>query len=135
MILSQPLPLTGRDFDNLEPNEQTQYLHGALVKVGLFPAKTPISLLQGIIRVMQANLNTSYQPRTRYEDVVHLINAEKGDTNERKMRETQWGYHVTQLNTMLVPGNHMTMSSTSQVEQWIMTLWQKLNYINNPLLK
>ncbi|MBD2812214.1 amino acid adenylation domain-containing protein [Xenorhabdus sp. Vera] len=135
MILSQPLPLTRRDFDNLEPDEQTQYLHGELVKAGLFPAKTPISLLQGIIRVMQANLNTSYQPRTRYEGVVHLINAEKGDTDERKMRETQWGYHVTQLNTMLVPGNHMTMLSTSQVEQWIMTLWQKLNYINNPLLK
>ncbi|OTA16216.1 Amino acid adenylation [Xenorhabdus vietnamensis] len=132
MILNQPLPLTRQDFDGLEPDEQIQCLHNALVKAGLFPAKTPMSLLQGVIRVMQANLNTGYIPRTRFEGLVHLINAEKGDLNERKTRETQWNLHVTELNTMLVPGNHMTMLSMPQVEQWLTGLWQKLDYMNNP---
>nr|WP_319939567.1 alpha/beta fold hydrolase [Xenorhabdus sp. psl] len=135
MILDQPLPLTRQGFDNLDLDEQTQSLQSALVKAGLFPAKTPISLLQGIIRVMQANLNTGYQPQTRYGGLVHLINAEKGDTDERRRREAQWRTHVAQLNTILVPGNHMTMLSSPQVDQLITQLWQKLNYINNPLLK
>ncbi len=134
MILDQPLPLTRQDFDPLSPDEQTQYLHNSLVKAGLFPAKTPVSLLQGIIRVMQANLNTGYQPRTRYKGLVHLVNAEQGDTDERKTREHQWNNHVAQLNTILTPGNHMTMLSTPQIEQWLPKLWQELSYMNNPLL-
>ncbi|WP_411354714.1 amino acid adenylation domain-containing protein [Xenorhabdus khoisanae] len=132
MILNQPLPLTRQDFDNLAPDEQIQFLHSALVKAGLFPVKTPISLLQGVIRVMQANLNTRYIPRTRYEGLVHLISAENGDTDERKTRETQWSTHVAKLNTMLAPGNHMTMLSTPQVEHWLTQLWQTLDYTNNP---
>nr|WP_281244126.1 alpha/beta fold hydrolase [Xenorhabdus japonica] len=132
MLLDQPIPLTRQDFDGREPDEQIQYLHNALVKVGLFSAKTPISLLQGVIRVMHANLNTGYIPRTRYEGIVHLINAEKGDLDERRTRETQWSLHATELNTMLVPGNHMTMLSMPQVEQWLTELWQKLDYMNTP---
>ncbi|MDC9595329.1 thioesterase domain-containing protein [Xenorhabdus anantnagensis] len=131
MILEQPLPLSKQDFDGLTSDEQIQLLHNALVKAGLFPAKTPISLLQGVIRVMQANLNTGYIPRTRYEGLVHLINAEKGNLDERKTRETQWSLHATELNTMLVPGNHMTMLSCPQIEQWLSGLWQKLDYMTN----
>ncbi|BET96662.1 hypothetical protein TCT1_15830 [Xenorhabdus sp. TCT-1] len=126
MILNQPLPLTRQDFANLSADEQIQHLHSALVKVGLFPAKTPISLLQGIVRVMQANLNTGYIPRTRYEGSVHLINAEESNKDERRTRETQWRLHVAELNTMVVSGNHMTMLSAPQVGQWVTSLWQKL---------
>ncbi|OKP02420.1 Amino acid adenylation [Xenorhabdus eapokensis] len=126
MILNQSLPLTRQDFDDLAPDEQIQHLHRALVKVGLFPAKTPISLLQGIVRVMQANLNTGYIPRTRYEGLMHLINAEEGDKDERRVRETQWRLHVAELNTMVVSGNHMTMLSAPYVGQWITSLWQNI---------
>ncbi|MBD2786510.1 alpha/beta fold hydrolase, partial [Xenorhabdus sp. DI] len=52
LILEKPLALTRPDLDDLTPDEQIQHLHNALVKAGLFPAKTPISLLQGIVRVM-----------------------------------------------------------------------------------
>ncbi|MDC9595208.1 thioesterase domain-containing protein, partial [Xenorhabdus sp. IM139775] len=132
LILEKPLPLTRPDLDDLAPDEQIQRLHHALVKAGLFPAKTPISLLQGIVRVMQANLNTGYIPRTRYQGRVHLINAEKGDWDERRTRETQWGLLVAELSTMLVPGNHMTMLSAPQVGQWIAKLWQALDCMRNP---
>ncbi|MBE8586411.1 amino acid adenylation domain-containing protein, partial [Xenorhabdus griffiniae] len=125
MILNQPLPLARQDFANLAADEQIQHLHSALVKAGLFPAKTPISLLQGIIRVMQANLNTSYIPRARYKGLVHLVNAEEGDKNERRSRETQWRLLVAELNTIVVPGNHMTLLSTPHVGQWVTRLWQK----------
>ncbi|OKP02811.1 Amino acid adenylation [Xenorhabdus thuongxuanensis] len=130
MILNQSLPLTRQDFDDLSPDEQIQHLHSALVKVGLFPAKTPISLLQGIVRVMQANLNTGYIPRTRYEGSVHLINAEEGNKDKRRTRETQWRLHVAELNTMVVSGNHMTMLSAPHVRQWITSLWQNIEKFN-----
>ncbi|WP_156933349.1 non-ribosomal peptide synthetase, partial [Xenorhabdus cabanillasii] len=129
MMLSQPLPLTKQDFDDLDPNEQIKYLLHALVNAGLLPAKTPTSLLQGIIRVMQANLNTCYTPRTCYEGLVHLISAEEGDAEETKTRETMWRTYVTQLNPMLVPGNHMTMLSMPQTKHWVAQLWQKLEYM------
>ncbi|PHM69304.1 Amino acid adenylation [Xenorhabdus kozodoii] len=132
MILDQPLPLARQDIADLAPDEQIQSLHNALVKTGLFPAKTPISMLQGVVRVMQANLNTGYIPRTRYEGLVHLINAEESDLDERQTREIQWRLHVSELNTMLAPGNHMTMLSMPQVRQWITMLWQKLDYLRNP---
>ncbi|WP_071827427.1 non-ribosomal peptide synthetase [Xenorhabdus bovienii] len=132
MILDRPLPLTKQDFDDLAPDEQLQYLLRALVNAGLFPAKTPISLLQGVVRVMQANLNTCYTPRTRYEGLVHLISAEEGDVDETKTRETLWNTHAAQLNTMHVPGNHMTMLSSPQIEHFVTGLWQKLDYANNP---
>nr|WP_323872207.1 non-ribosomal peptide synthetase [Xenorhabdus sp. 18] len=132
LILEKPLALTRPDLDDLAPDEQIQHLHNALVKAGLFPAKTPISLLQGIVRVMQANLNTCYIPRTRYAGRVHLINAEKGDLAERRTRETRWALHVAELNTRRVPGNHMTMLSAPQVGQWIAQLWQELDCMRNP---
>ncbi|MDX7989230.1 amino acid adenylation domain-containing protein, partial [Xenorhabdus sp. 12] len=132
MILDTPLPLIRQQFEKLDTDEQTQLLHNSLVQAGLFPAKTPISMLQGIIRVMQANLNTRYIPRSRYEGVVHVISAEEGDKDERENRETQWSNHIGKLNTMLARGNHMTMLSSPQIEHWIMELWQKMDYINNP---
>ncbi|PHM72994.1 non-ribosomal peptide synthetase [Xenorhabdus sp. KJ12.1] len=126
MILDQPLSLTRQDFENLTQNEQHQLLHNALIKAGLFPAKTSVSLLQGIIRVMQANLNTRYIPRTRYEGLVHLINAEDENPDEIKNRETQWRTHVAELDAMPVSGNHMTMLSTPSTKLWVGKLWQKL---------
>jgi amino acid adenylation domain-containing protein len=124
MILNQPLPLTRQDIETRTPDEQTQLLHNTLVQAGLFAAKTPTSLLQGIIRVMQANLNTRYIPRTGYAGKVHLISAEEGSADEKETRESQWSTHVTQLDVMLVPGNHMTMLSMPSTGSWVNTLWQ-----------
>ncbi|MDC9603589.1 non-ribosomal peptide synthetase [Xenorhabdus griffiniae] len=130
MILNQPLPLSRQDFANLSADEQIQYLHSALIKAGLFPAKTPISLLQGIVHVMQANLNTSYIPRDRYEGRVHLVNAEEGDKDERRTRETQWRLLVAELDTIVVPGNHMTLLSAPHVKQWVTRLWQNIEKLS-----
>ncbi|WP_340614285.1 amino acid adenylation domain-containing protein [Xenorhabdus thailandensis] len=130
MILNQPLPLSRQDFANLAADEQIQYLHSALIKAGLFPAKTPVSLLQGIVHVMQANLNTRYIPRDRYEGRVHLVNAEEGDKDERRTRETQWRLLVAELDTIVVPGNHMTLLSAPHVEQWVTRLWQNIEKLS-----
>ncbi|MEX0444815.1 hypothetical protein [Xenorhabdus sp. SGI246] len=48
---------------------------------------------------------------------------------ETKTREAMWSTYVTQLNSMLAPGNHMTMLSTPQTKHWIAQLWQKLEYM------
>nr|WP_269749532.1 non-ribosomal peptide synthetase [Xenorhabdus lircayensis] len=131
MILSEPLPLTRQDFEGKDHSEQLQYLHQALVRAGLFTAHSPISLLQGVVQVMQANLNTCYTPRTRYNGHVHLINAKEGDIEETRTHANQWKAYDAQLSTMLVSGNHMTMLSIPNVEPFVTELWQKLDYIKD----
>ncbi|PHM46881.1 Amino acid adenylation [Xenorhabdus miraniensis] len=132
MMLTQPLPFTRQDFENQEPDEQIQLLLRTLVNVGIFPANSSTSMLQGIVQVMQANLNASYTPSARYEGLVHLINAKEGDVDKTETRENLWSKHVAQLNTMIVSGNHMTMLSNPQVKQLATWLWEKLDYVNKP---
>ncbi|WP_187650141.1 non-ribosomal peptide synthetase, partial [Xenorhabdus indica] len=135
MMLTQPLPFTRQDFENQESDEQIQLLLRTLVNVGIFPAHASMSLLQGIVQVMQANLNTNYTPSARYEGLAHLINAKEGDVDETENRKNMWSKHVTQLNTMIVSGNHMTMLSNPQVKQFATWLWEELDYVNNPNLE
>ncbi|AOM39426.1 non-ribosomal peptide synthetase [Xenorhabdus hominickii] len=128
MLLDQPLPLTRQDFEGQKHSEQLRYLHQALIRTGLFTANSPISMLQGIVQVMQANLNTCYTPRDRYQGLVHLINAKEGNKEETEINSTRWQTHVVQLSTMLVEGNHMTMLSIPNVKPFVDVLWQKLSY-------
>ncbi|WP_416776026.1 alpha/beta fold hydrolase [Xenorhabdus budapestensis] len=125
MILNQPLPLTRKDFEEQSESEQLQYLYQELIRSGLFTTHSSISLLQGIVQVMQANLNTCYTPHTHYNGLVHLINAKEEDMQETQGHITRWKTHVTQLNTMLAPGNHMTMLSMPNVKIFINALWPK----------
>ncbi|MBI6548982.1 amino acid adenylation domain-containing protein [Xenorhabdus sp. VLS] len=128
MMLRQPLPLTQQDFEGQDHSEQLQYLHQALVSSRLFTANSPISLLQGIVQVMHANLNTCYTPRTNYDGRVHLINAKEENIDEAQAHARQWKTYVTELSMMRVSGNHITMLSIPNVEPFIAALWQELNY-------
>ncbi|KFF61974.1 hypothetical protein IW00_18775 [Pectobacterium brasiliense] len=127
MILTQPLALTRSQFVDMAQEEQIKQLHRALVKAGIFSTHTTTLLLQGIVQVMQANLNTVYTPRTRYEGGIYLVSAKEGDTDERTTNDSEWRKHVTQLDPVLMPGNHMTMLSMPQVERLADWLWQTLN--------
>ncbi|WP_228864668.1 non-ribosomal peptide synthetase [Xenorhabdus sp. PB30.3] len=126
MMLTQPLTLTRQDFENLTEDEQIILLLQALVDVELFPENTEKPLLQGIVQVMQANLNSSYTPHSCYNGPVYLINAQGGNIDEIATRENIWRQYVTQLNTEIVPGNHMTMLSNPQVKQLATLLWKIL---------
>ncbi|MGI8443339.1 non-ribosomal peptide synthase/polyketide synthase [Pectobacterium versatile] len=127
MILTQPLALTRSQFVDVAPEKQIALLHRALVKAGIFSTHTTTSLLQGIVQVMQANLNTVYTPRARYEGGLYLVSAKEGDIDERTTNDSEWRTHVTQLDPVLMPGNHMTMLSMPQVERLADWLWQTLN--------
>uniref|UniRef100_UPI0012902FD9 amino acid adenylation domain-containing protein n=1 Tax=Xenorhabdus sp. KJ12.1 TaxID=1851571 RepID=UPI0012902FD9 len=126
MMLTQPLTLTRQDFENLTEDEQLILLLQALIDVELFPENTEKSLLQGIVQVMQANLNSNYTPRNCYNGPVYLINAQGENIDEIATRENIWRQYVTQLNTEIVPGNHMTMLSNPQVKQLATLLWKIL---------
>lgn len=126
MMLPHTLPLTRHDFIGLEPCEQIELLSETLIKVGFFPANAPLSLLQGIVQVMHANLNTIYIPRTCYQGLLHLINAEEGDNDETSLDIQNWKIHATQLNTTFVPGNHMTMLSEPNVRKLAEGLTKKI---------
>ncbi|WP_350307343.1 thioesterase domain-containing protein, partial [Photorhabdus viridis] len=131
MILTQPLPFTRQDFENQEPDEQIRSLLQALVNAGIFPENVSTSLLQGVVQVMQANLNTSYTPHTSYKGLVHLINAKEGDVDKTETHKKMWRRHVTQLSTIIAPGNHMTMLSSPHVNQLATLLWEKLDYVSS----
>ncbi|MFC3396063.1 amino acid adenylation domain-containing protein [Brenneria rubrifaciens] len=125
MLLTHPLALTRSDFDEMTPDEQIKKLHGALVSAGIFSPQMTTSVLLGIVQVMQANLNTVYTPRARYEGLVHLISAKEGDAVERETNEKQWRSHAAQFEMLLMPGNHMTMLSAPQVEK--LAAWLRVN--------
>ncbi|MBE5204763.1 hypothetical protein IG612_19735, partial [Pectobacterium sp. FL60-S17] len=84
------LALTRSQFVDMSPEEQITRLHRALVKAGIFSTHTTIALLQGIVQVMQANLNTVYTPRAHYDGAVYLVSAKEGDTDERTTNESEW---------------------------------------------
>ncbi|TPG63830.1 non-ribosomal peptide synthetase [Pseudomonas arsenicoxydans] len=127
LMLEKPLPLTRQDFSNLDPDAQIHCLLRALIYAGLLPDNTQMSVLQGVVRVIQANLNTCYTPQTRYEGLVHLINAEEGYVDDRQIREATWKTHVASAITMVTPGNHMTMLIRPQVAQFAAWLERQLS--------
>ncbi|WP_237385709.1 thioesterase domain-containing protein [Xenorhabdus sp. Sc-CR9] len=127
MMINQPLPLTKQDLEGLTHNEQILCLHQALVHARLFTANSPVSLLEGVVQVMQANLNTCYTPRAQYDGCVHFINAKEKNIDEIQDSVSQWENYASQLDTMLASGNHMTMLSMPHVRQLAPELWQNLN--------
>ncbi|MDR0218662.1 MAG: alpha/beta fold hydrolase [Enterobacteriaceae bacterium] len=117
LMLPQPLTLTRQDFAPLTADEQLRLLLQALINAGVFPANTEVSLLQGIVQVMQANLNTNYAPHIHFDGPVYLVSAKEDDRDDIATHENGWRNHVTQLNTVSISGNHMTMLSNPHVRQ------------------
>ncbi len=56
---------------------------------------------------------------------MRSANKAAEDMQETQGHITRWKTHVTQLNTMLAPGNHMTMLSMPNVKTFIDELWLK----------
>ncbi|CAI8787994.1 amino acid adenylation domain-containing protein [Kosakonia quasisacchari] len=110
--LNRELPITQEALLEMAPHQRLICLHQLLIETGIYTRNTPLSLLAGVFHVMFANLNTSYIPRTHYQGVLHMINAQEANAAEREQREAVWREHATHCSTLLSPGNHMTMLST-----------------------
>ncbi|UAY98444.1 alpha/beta fold hydrolase [Dickeya dadantii] len=132
MTLDQPLGLVREDFKGRDADAQLQFLFAVLKGAGLFPENAQITLLQGIVQVMQANLNSSYTPRARFHGQVHLVSAMDSDRRERQGMESGWRKHVEELGTLVVPGNHMTMLLRPNIESLADYLWLRLDTASNP---
>ncbi|NPE50869.1 amino acid adenylation domain-containing protein, partial [Dickeya dadantii] len=131
MTLDQPLGLVREDFKGRDADAQLQFLFAVLKGAGLFPENAQITLLQGIVQVMQANLNSSYTPRARFHGQVHLVSAMDSDRRERQGMESGWRKHVEELGTLVVPGNHMTMLLRPNIESLAGYLWLRLDTASN----
>ncbi|WP_200552224.1 amino acid adenylation domain-containing protein [Kosakonia sp. LAM2021] len=115
LMLNRELPITEDALLGMEPHQRLICLHQLLIEAGVYTRNTPLSLLAGVFHVLYANLNTSYIPRERYLGVLHSINAQEANGEEREQREAVWREYATQFTTLLSPGNHMTMLTIPHV--------------------
>ncbi|MCE4538920.1 alpha/beta fold hydrolase, partial [Pelomonas sp. P7] len=125
MRLIHPLPIKRHHFDDRDEDEQINHLLSHLVRARIFPASVSSSLLKCVVQVMQANLNTSYMPRDKFNGAIHLVNA--GDESGSSPHENNWTTLVEKIHLYTAPGNHMTMLSEPHVGQLVDKIWQHLS--------
>ena len=130
--LSKSLRLKAADFDGLNDERQLKLLLARLVDARLMPSGTPVSILRGIVRVFDTNLNTDYQPEGQYLGPVHLV-AVPQDTPEGGRQYdpddllARWRRFAPDVRFLDGPGNHMTLLQRPHIDA--VTAWVQ------PLLK
>jgi thioesterase domain-containing protein len=115
MRLERPLPLAACDFIGQTADGQIALLHSALIKAGLLGAATSSRALNSVVRVLQANLATSYSPRGRYLGTLRLISAADATDEELQRRVVGWRNYATTVKQAQITGNHMTVLSIPHV--------------------
>ena len=94
-----------------------------MVTVGLLPRGSRSEAIKGMVRVFDANLNTSYLPTARYAGEVAVGRIEESSclkraNDERQQRvDTTWHDHAGTVVEFMLPGNHMTLLNSPNVER------------------
>ena len=116
--LPQPVPLGARDLQGLSPDRQLAVLHEHLSRAGAFSPRMPAQALEGVARVLQANLCTGYRPTQRFDGPLHLVSArEAADPAARDTRIAAWRLHAPALVHRELPGNHLTVLARPHVDE------------------
>jgi arthrofactin-type cyclic lipopeptide synthetase C len=115
MAVDQPLGIRAVDLAPLDDAGRLQFLHQALVRVGMMPMRGKASALVGIVRTFGTALRTTYRPSAPYPDPLRLVTVRDTRTTadiDKRRREKQvqdWLPWAPRLSTWEGPGNHMTL--------------------------
>ncbi|MBB3121374.1 non-ribosomal peptide synthetase, partial [Massilia violacea] len=118
MDRGQALDLDRQRFAQLEADAQLEMLLASLCAAGVFPPRTPLAKLQGLLRVFGANLNTSYAPASPYAGPLVLLNADAAVTQAGTRRPVataqqkleRWRQYAPAATMRELPGsNHMNI--------------------------
>jgi len=129
--LSAPrsLGLTAAELIPLDYEQQLVLLRKYLIDVKLMPPNTNIQVLRNMVRVFEANSNTTYVPRGVYGGAVHVVwaaNDELKPANPpREPAIDGWRRWAPNAIPWHCPGNHMTMLAAPHVAtlaEWLRPL-------------
>ncbi|WP_153787866.1 non-ribosomal peptide synthetase, partial [Pseudomonas sp. EMN2] len=108
-------------FAQASDEEQLRQLHGAMVRVGLMPARSLPKALEGTVRTFASALRTRYQPTLGYSGPVGLVLVDDpsldaaGNAREQAKMQAGWQQLMPQLALWQGPGNHFSILKVPDV--------------------
>ncbi|MDF0732855.1 amino acid adenylation domain-containing protein, partial [Pseudomonas entomophila] len=119
---------TGRSLD-LDPGafaaaddeQQLAWLHQAMVRIGLLPARSTAQALHGIARTFASALRSEYRPPQDFAGPVGLVLVADptldaaGNQREQAAMLAGWQHLLPQLRVWRGPGNHFSILKAPQV--------------------
>ncbi|MDH0732056.1 amino acid adenylation domain-containing protein [Pseudomonas sichuanensis] len=108
-------------FAQASDEEQLRQLHGAMVRVGLMPARSLPKALEGTVRTFATALRTEYQPTLGYSGPVGLVLVDDpsldaaGNAREQAKMQAGWQQLMPQLALWQGPGDHFSILKVPDV--------------------
>jgi len=108
-------------FAQASDDEQLRQLHGAMVRVGLMPARSQPRALEGTVRTFASALRTRYRPTLGYSGPVGLVLVDdpgldaRGNAREQAAMQAGWQQLMPQLALWRGPGNHFSILKVPDV--------------------
>ncbi|CAM3876838.1 Tyrocidine synthase 3 [Pseudomonas reidholzensis] len=108
-------------FAQASDDEQLRQLHGAMVRVGLMPARSAPKALEGTVRTFATALRTRYRPTLGYSGPVGLVLVDDpsldaaGNAREQAAMQDGWQQLMPQLALWQGPGNHFSILKVPDV--------------------
>lgn len=121
LLLASRLRLTRKDFEKLDQKAQILRLEQELMRVGVLPQNAPRGLLEGVVRVFEANLRTTYHGGKLFDGTLWLVNAAESSENVEE-RVAGWYQKAVTVRCVILPGNHLTMllgKNAAHLAEWI----------------
>lgn len=114
MAAGKRLPVTARALAGLDQASVLDRLHGAMVSVGMLPARSSPQLLDGPVRAFGRCLRSAYLPKRSYpEPVGFVLLGERGDASERALAYvSHWRRYAPQAQFWRGEGDHMSVLRT-----------------------
>lgn len=115
----RPLKISREDFARLSASDRVPLLARAMVAVGLLSPRTGIAMVEAMVRVFEANLNTRYQPESPLGGTATLVRASEDSSVDGRGGRIDplvgWRRFVPNLTAVETPGNHMTLLAKPHV--------------------
>ncbi|WP_313645936.1 non-ribosomal peptide synthetase [Pseudomonas sp.] len=101
--------------------QQVELLHGAMVRIGLLPARSAPRSLDGTLRTFATALRSHYQPTLSYRGPVGLVLVDDAsldpaaNAQEQAAMHAGWQALMPQLSLWRGPGDHFSILKTPNV--------------------
>ncbi|MDR2305913.1 MAG: amino acid adenylation domain-containing protein [Paucimonas sp.] len=115
------LGLDAAAFAEAHDQQQLQQLHGAMVRVGLLPARSTPQALAGVTRTFATALRTVYRPAQGFTGLARLVLVADptldaaGNQREQGAMDAGWRQLMPQLEVWQGPGNHFSILKVPDV--------------------
>lgn len=121
LMLASQLRLTRKDFAKLDQRAQITLLERELVQAGMLPKNAPSGIIDGVVRVFEANVCTTYYASKVFDGTLWLVNAKESHVNV-EAQISKWRQYASMVCCYTTPGNHVTMllaENVAHLGEWV----------------